>query len=119
MSKITRRLSPSTAGRRLTCRSLHNIQSRRKALDTKCTGRDSHTRMDTHRDKDCKAEAAGPAWPCVGGFEASANRNLTASRVETQIDYSLWRSSRAPASGRKGLFPEEPQLVCPAWTSRR
>src|ERR1700694_3144665 len=106
-----------TAGSRHTLRSLRNIQSRRRALD-KSTDTGSHMRMDRHRDQDSRAEAAGPASPFLGGLEESANRNLIASRVETQIDYSLWRSSRAPASGRKGLFQEESLLVCRAWTLR-
>src|ERR1700688_2532168 len=84
--------NPPTAGSRHTFRSLRNIQSRRRALD-KSTDTGSHTRMDRHRDRCSRAKAAGLAAPFLGDPEASANRNLTAPQVETQIDFYLSRSS--------------------------
>ena len=93
-----------TCENRQTCHSLRNIQNRKRALDNRHTDT-GHMRTDTDRIVD-KAKAAGLAWPCADGPERNANRNRTASRVETQIDFSLSRSSRAPASGRKELFPE-------------
>ena len=60
---------PATFGNREICRSLRNIQTRKRAPDSRHMGMGRHTRMDTHMDKDSKAQAAGLVLPCAGGFD--------------------------------------------------
>lgn len=66
-----------------------------------------------------KGREEGPAFPFWDDLAVDANRNPIELQVETQTDFSRWRSSREPASGKKELSLGELRSVCRGSTSLR